>query len=212
MASDSFKQRRRDATAEILLTAAVSVIARKGYQNVTMRDIAAQAGCTPGTLYLYFKDKRGLVIAIMERHSSVALQSLTSAMAAASDPLEKLRLLTEAAVEYFAQNQSLFKVLYSWKPVPPPHLMPDLPGTIRDEWEKLWRAELEVIRQAQAAGEIRQDFPAESIHRFMHGLIIGFFEGLSAQETLPPKEEAMRTLWGFLTGGIGARRDHETTP
>jgi hypothetical protein len=148
----------------------------------------------------------------MERHSAVALDGFTAAMAVPSEPLDKLRSLVETAVEHFHQNRTLFRVLYSWTRMRPPQFPPDLPPSITEKWQAFWQQEVDIIRRAQAAGEIRQDFPPESIQRFMQGLIMGVFESLTPQEVLPPKEELVRTLWGFLTGGIGARRNNVQNP
>ena len=210
--SECFKQRRHDATANLLISAAETTIARKGYDNVTMREIAAEAGCTPGTLYIYFRSKRDLVFAIMESHSNVALQGFLAAVNPALPPMERLRSIMQTGVEYFVRNRNLFRVLYSWAPIRPPTVISSLPANIRTEWEKFWRMELDIIMAAQAAGEIRRDFTPESIHRFMQRLVMGFFESISTQETPPPKEEQMRMLWGFFTGGIGAGRNDAANP
>jgi TetR/AcrR family transcriptional regulator, fatty acid metabolism regulator protein len=202
--SDAFRQRRHDATAEILIHAAQSAIARKGYERVTMRDIAAQAGCAPGTLYLYFKGKRDLVNALLERHMSLLHQELMEAIAATRDPLEKLRQLSRTLLEYFNQNRDVFKVFYSSTRVTPSGATFGLPRSVQEIERDLKEKEIEIIRQAQKRGQVRPDFPPESIQSFRQGLTLGLLEELSAREELPSEEEQMRMLWGFQTAGIGA--------
>ena len=54
------RERRRD----IILEAAATVFAERGYQRATMKEVAAHAGIAPGTIYLYFKNKRELLSAV----------------------------------------------------------------------------------------------------------------------------------------------------
>jgi AcrR family transcriptional regulator len=55
-----------DARKAIVLTAAKEVFARVGLDRASMREIAKQAGYTPGALYAYFAGKQELLVAIQE--------------------------------------------------------------------------------------------------------------------------------------------------
>lgn len=57
------KERRKDQ----ILTAAIELIEKQGYEKTTMDEIAEQAELSKGTLYLYFKDKSSLHQAIKRR-------------------------------------------------------------------------------------------------------------------------------------------------
>lgn len=50
-----------------ILEAAAAVFAEKGYQRATVKEVAARAGIAPGTIYLYFKNKRDLLLTIADR-------------------------------------------------------------------------------------------------------------------------------------------------
>ena len=50
-----------------ILTAAEEVFTEKGFDEARMDDIAEQTGLSKGTLYLYFKSKDDLIIAILDR-------------------------------------------------------------------------------------------------------------------------------------------------
>ena len=202
--SERFKVHRYGAVVQVLTEAAEAAIARKGYSRVTMRDIAAEAGCVPGTLYLYFKNKREVVDAILVRHSDILHSLIMEPLKSPLDPIEKLRQVTRKLVEYFNRNRNFFKVAFAAIPAKSPDRMADLPARAQKNHRELQKMTLRAIRQGQAQRKIRRDFQAESILRFMHGLITGFLDGLNASETLPDPDEQVRMLWGFLTGGIGA--------
>lgn len=205
MRSASLKQQRHQATAETLVRAVETAIVRKGYDSVTMRDIAREVGCAPGTLYLYFKSKRDLVNALIERHGSTLYQRIVEAMGASPDPIEKLRHMSQALLEYFNENRDFFRIFYTSTWVTPGQISIVQAPSIRRRDEEIRQMEIEIIRQAQELGEIRRDFPPESIRDFRQGLTIGLLGQLSAMQVLPSQEEQLRMLWGFQTGGIGAR-------
>jgi AcrR family transcriptional regulator len=57
-------QRRKDARPPEILEAALAVFAEKGFAATRLDDIAAKAGITKGTIYLYFDSKQALFEAL----------------------------------------------------------------------------------------------------------------------------------------------------
>jgi len=58
-----------------ILVASIRVFAEKGYHRATTKDIARAAGVAEGTIYLYFKNKSELLIALMEHLDRATTQS-----------------------------------------------------------------------------------------------------------------------------------------
>lgn len=58
---------------EQIIDAAMRVFAQKGYSNATNKDIAREAGITPGLIYYYFESKEALLYAILEARSPLKL-------------------------------------------------------------------------------------------------------------------------------------------
>jgi AcrR family transcriptional regulator len=58
---------------EQIIEAALRVFARKGFKGATNKDIATEAGITPGLIYHYFANKEALLKAAIEAHSPVGL-------------------------------------------------------------------------------------------------------------------------------------------
>ena len=67
-------ERRRDARPAELLAAALELFAEKGYVGTRLDDVAANAGVSKGTLYLYFENKEELFKAVV-RDNVVARMS-----------------------------------------------------------------------------------------------------------------------------------------
>ena len=60
-------EQARAARRDQIITAALTCFARTGYHATTMADVAAQAGVSKGTPYLYFPSKQALFIALHEQ-------------------------------------------------------------------------------------------------------------------------------------------------
>jgi len=61
------KQRERERRRQQIIVAAKRVFSEKGYSKSTMEDIAREAELSPGTLYLYFKNKDELYASLSLR-------------------------------------------------------------------------------------------------------------------------------------------------
>jgi len=57
--------RRKDARPEEITAAALMLFVERGYANTRLEDVAAQAGVSKGTLYLYFANKQELFKAVV---------------------------------------------------------------------------------------------------------------------------------------------------
>ena len=56
-----------DERTSQIITAAEDVFSKKGFSEARMDDIAEETGLSKGTLYLYFKSKNDIIIAILDR-------------------------------------------------------------------------------------------------------------------------------------------------
>jgi AcrR family transcriptional regulator len=56
---------------EQIIDAALRVFSQKGFERTTNKDIAHEAGITPGLIYHYFESKEDLLRAAIEEHSPV---------------------------------------------------------------------------------------------------------------------------------------------
>jgi AcrR family transcriptional regulator len=72
----------RAARREQIIAAALACFARAGYHATTMADVAAQAGVSKGTPYLYFESKETLFLALHEAWDCGAADRVSEAIAA----------------------------------------------------------------------------------------------------------------------------------
>lgn len=78
-------------TREKLIEVARQLFAHKGIDNTTMNDIAAASDKGRRTIYTYFKNKREIYNAVIERESEQLVANLRKVMDTDLDPVEKLK-------------------------------------------------------------------------------------------------------------------------
>ena len=78
-------------TREKFIEVARQLFARKGIENTTMNDIASASDKGRRTIYTYFKSKRDIFNAVIERETDKVLESLREIVAQKKAPQEKLR-------------------------------------------------------------------------------------------------------------------------
>jgi AcrR family transcriptional regulator len=83
--------RPRKASDDEIFLAAQRAMARLSPAELTLREIADEAGLTPGALVQRFGSKRGLMLALMERWSGGAHEMFDGMRAAAATPLGAVR-------------------------------------------------------------------------------------------------------------------------
>ena len=76
------RDRRVAARKSQILEAAAHVFSQKGYERATIREIAAAADLSEGSLYNYFKDKLELLIGVAEAYADGVTRQIDSLKAA----------------------------------------------------------------------------------------------------------------------------------
>lgn len=106
----------RAARREQIITAGLACFARSGYHATTMADVAAQAGVSKGTPYLYFAGKEALFLALHEQWDCRAGDRVNAGIAALTDaehrsPRRVLHAVAAAIAAHVAADPKTCRVL-----------------------------------------------------------------------------------------------------
>ena len=109
-------EQARAARREQIVEAALACFARAGYHATTMADVAAQAGVSKGTPYLYFESKEALFIALGEEWDCGLADRVDAAVAALPEagrrsPRQILRVVAAAVAEHVLEQTQTCRVL-----------------------------------------------------------------------------------------------------
>lgn len=75
LASSPTRQRRKEARPAELLDAALALFVEKGFAHTRAEEVAARAGVSKGTLYLYFASKEELLKAVIRERLSAEIEA-----------------------------------------------------------------------------------------------------------------------------------------
>jgi TetR/AcrR family fatty acid metabolism transcriptional regulator len=105
-----WQEELREQRKGLILEAAATIFAERGYQRATVKEIAAQAGIAPGTIYLYFENKHDLLLTIVDRVIGQAFEQLLAQLAH-SDTKEYIATIMQVLAEFAQNNQSFLQAL-----------------------------------------------------------------------------------------------------
>ena len=104
--------KKSQRTAQKILAAALDLFRTKGFDQATMRDVAAAAGVAIGAAYYYYPSKDAIVLAFYERACAEMRPRIEAALETARGALDdRLEALVRAKLEYFAPYRGVLRAL-----------------------------------------------------------------------------------------------------
>ena len=162
------RQVQSDARRELMLDAARAVFGRLGIEGASIREIAREAGYTPGAIYSYFDSKDAIYGALLAE----SLERLHGAVnAAGTDAATPADLLEAKAGAWFgfyaARPRDLDLGFYLVQGMQPRGLTSELNGQLNDRLHDALRP---CEAALQAMGLNAEDALRENTSLFAHGV------------------------------------------
>ena len=196
----SFKDQAFQQREDAILDAATRILTNRGFDLMTMDDVATEVGVSKPSLYKHFKSKEELAGECMIR----LLDGANETLAALPDDLpalERIRRLLGWALDLRLKGGLPFL------PATSPHvrdmLVKNLGYTMRAL--KLNNALVKLVRDAQKTGQMRKDLPEDVIlYSFYARTCDPSVEFLRLYSKLSNAEIVEHTLSVYF-GGVGAK-------
>lgn len=96
-----------------LLDTAVRLFAARGYNEVTIEDLAVEVDLTPSGVYRHFDGKPAVLLAACDRAAVGLERAVLRVRESSSTPEEALRRLCRAYVDHSFRNRALMRVYFS---------------------------------------------------------------------------------------------------
>jgi AcrR family transcriptional regulator len=193
-------ERARAARREQIIAAGLVCFARDGYHTATMADVAAQAGVSKGTPYLYFASKEALFLALHEEWDCGAGQRIDAAIAALPEagrhsPRQVLHAIAAGIAAHVQAEPDTCRVLMEARSLAAHE--PAVAAAVRSGDARSQQQLEELITAGVQAGEWPPDTdPVLSARLFTAGLY-----GLMAQWHLAPGSFS----WAGAAAALAAR-------
>jgi AcrR family transcriptional regulator len=98
-------------TRNRILSAALNLFRDRGFDETSMREIAAAANVAIGAAYYYFDSKEALVMAFYHQANDAMQDTIESALARKTDLKSRLRAVIDVKFEYFRPNRKFLGAL-----------------------------------------------------------------------------------------------------
>lgn len=113
MSLAEWKEKEREQRQNYIIEAARKLLALKGFNEVSMDEIAREVGLGKSTLYLYFKNKESLYFAVVLRGIRIWVEMVKEEVKKGNTGLEKLTLYGNVNREFSNKYPDYFRLLYS---------------------------------------------------------------------------------------------------
>lgn len=123
--------KKAEATAARILDVALDLFRRRGFEQTTMREIAAKAGVSLGSAYYYFDSKEDMVMAFYDKAIEAMSPRMEAALADAASFEERIAAIMAVKFEYFQPNRSFLGALFRHAADPQNRLSPFSEATRR---------------------------------------------------------------------------------
>lgn len=152
------KAQEKEARRASILEATERLYITKGYDHVTMENVAEEAMLAKGTLYLYFDTKERLYVAVVERGAGILADLVEKAMAGEKKGLSKAYAAGLAYYEFSKRYPCQFDMYLDAQQR---CFSPRTDEAVKNDFarirNRLWKYSLEAVRTGIADGTIRPD-------------------------------------------------------
>ena len=159
---------QKESKQEAIFRAALKVIKKRGFHKARMADIAAEAGTSYGLVYHYFASKEDLFEAIQERWWGRLFELMKNLAGSPLSVPEKLGKIIDYFLGTYYQNPELANIFITEISRSTTNLTPERLAHFKNFMEMT----REVIKEGQAQGLLREDFPS----RYLTYIFLGALE------------------------------------
>jgi len=187
---------------EQILSAAVRVFARQGFEATRMADVAREAGVAYGLVYHYFGSKDAVLLAVFREAWSRLLAAVALAEETGQTAAEQLALVVKIVLRVWRDEPDLVRLLVR-EVTRSSYISAEL-----DEIGRAFSSLERIVRRGQAAGIFRESADARLAAWMLYGALEEVLTGWVLGQ-LPDDPDAVaaaeREIVTTFLAGLGAR-------
>jgi AcrR family transcriptional regulator len=107
---------RAEDTRRRIYESALKLFREKGFEQTTMRDIAAKAGVALGAAYYYFSSKEAIVLAFYQDMQESSHESILEALVGQKKLKDRIRVVLEKRLDLLTPNRKFCDALFRHAP------------------------------------------------------------------------------------------------
>lgn len=145
------REKNKEETRRIIFETAYALFEEKGYEKMTMRELASRAGVGLGTIFKHFKDKPTLLVSVFE-HDFHPLVLKVFASLPEKDLKAQLVVMVRRFYAYYARRPEISRILMKELYVDPQNAE-RINRSFQDDLSKV----TELFEAAKQRGELAPD-------------------------------------------------------
>ncbi|HEX4204847.1 MAG TPA: helix-turn-helix domain-containing protein [Ktedonobacteraceae bacterium] len=191
-------------TKKRIIAAASKVLAEKGYDATTLREISREAQAAPGLVHYYFGGKDHLLVEALQAAGQQFHQRMELLVQQASDE-QSLEVLLTRLSERVEQEEETYRLRYESFSLGlhNPLIAPAVRERLADRREEIGSVIATVLEKLARAEGVERSSVDPTI---LAALLLALFDGLALQKIMDSSfdlEAAYRVLAQMLRGGLG---------
>ncbi|HEY1389434.1 MAG TPA: TetR/AcrR family transcriptional regulator [Ktedonobacterales bacterium] len=199
--TSSLRERQRQERERLILQATSEALVEKGYDAMSMEEVANRIGISRAAIYLHFPSKEDLVLALLHRGVQSSAEQLDIILAQASSPREKVRLIIEQS--YGGMSQPSFQVFSAILHSP---TFLSKASEARKNMKGLWNPTLQrltdVLEEGKQSGDFDPDMPTVLMVSLLGGLLSPFTYKRMVEEEQMPLAVVVKYLSRYFLKGV----------
>jgi AcrR family transcriptional regulator len=204
------KEREKERRRQQIMVAAKRVFSEKGFSKATMEDIAQEAELSPGTLYLYFKNKEELYASLSLRILQYLLLRIEHVNAVkGAGPDDKLKQLMEAMYDVYEFDPLIIINMFHLQSSETlRNLSPQLLEEIKDLSGKSMGAISQIFKEGVAKGVFINHHPvalADTFWSVFSGVILWLTSKKLIDESKDFLKETLSVAFEIFYKGVKAK-------
>jgi len=152
-----------------ILKVSRTLLIKQGFGKMTMRKIAAAADVSATSIYLYFKNKDDLLLALIDASIEKLATALNQQLTAGDGPVLKLEKMANSFITFALEHPQEYEIIYMVRP----EEMPKYPKEKFQQVRKIYEMLADIIDEGRRKGHFSVDDPLMSAYTLwaqLHGV------------------------------------------
>uniref|UniRef100_A0A7C6E9H2 TetR/AcrR family transcriptional regulator n=1 Tax=candidate division WOR-3 bacterium TaxID=2052148 RepID=A0A7C6E9H2_UNCW3 len=179
-----------------ILKAAEKVFLKKGFFPTHIDDIAEEAGIAKGTVYLYFRDKASIYVALLDKHLSRAIGLLEAIKKEKTDVIKKMERIFDEGSELFSHFKGMFPLVSVENINLTAEIMKEIRVKIKPKIKRIINSLAEIIREGIKNKELKKIDARLGALIFFSMVRVGFLASAYAPE-LKKQSEKIKNIFFY---------------
>ncbi len=151
-----------------ILNSAIALIAEKGIQQLTIKNLAGKIGKTEGAIYRHFEKKTDILCGILQMFKEHKISMQDKIQEKDTQALMQLKEVFNQHFQMFTDNPAMAAVIFSEEIFQNEKQLAETVFAIMQETQKIVSS---LIEQGQRSGQMRKDISPEQLSMIVMGAL-----------------------------------------